>query len=49
MMEKLLRTISLLLLGAWLGAAIFFGAAVAPNLFNVLRGADLTNANALAG
>ena len=49
MMEKLLRTVSLLLLGVWLGAAIFFGAAVAPNLFNVLRGADLTNANALAG
>ena len=48
-MEKFLRTISLLLLGVWLGAAIFFGAAVAPNLFNVLRGADLTNANALAG
>jgi len=49
MMEKFLRTISLLLLGVWLGAAIFFGAAVAPNLFDVLRGADLPNANALAG
>ncbi len=48
-MERFLRTISLLLLGVWLGAAIFFGAAVAPNLFSVLRGADLTNANALAG
>ena len=48
-MERFLRAISLLLLGAWLGAAIFFGAAVAPNLFNVLRGADVTNANALAG
>jgi hypothetical protein len=45
----LLKTISLLLLGVWLGAAIFFGAAVAPNLFAVLRGADLPNANALAG
>src|SRR2546423_12560833 len=48
-MERFLRAVSLLLLGAWLGAAIFFGAAVAPNLFNVLRGADVTNANALAG
>ena len=48
-MERFLKIISLLLLGLWLGAAIFFGAAVAPNLFNVLRGADLTNANALAG
>jgi hypothetical protein len=47
--ERFLKTLSLLLLGLWLGAAIFFGAAVAPNLFNVLRGADLTNANALAG
>src|SRR5947199_7563408 len=48
-MERFLRAVSLLLLGAWLGATIFFGAAVAPNLFNVLRDADLTNANALAG
>jgi hypothetical protein len=39
----------LLLLGVWLGAAIFFGAAVAPALFNVLRGAGLANANELAG
>lgn len=39
----------LLLLGLWLGAAIFFGAAVAPALFGVLRGAGLGNANELAG
>ena len=39
----------LLLLGLWLGAAVFFGAAVAPALFNVLRGAGLANANELAG
>ena len=39
----------LLVLGLWLGAAIFFGAAVAPALFNVLRGAGLPNANELAG
>jgi len=39
----------LLLLGLWLGAAVFFGAAVARALFNVLRGAGLANANELAG
>jgi hypothetical protein len=33
----------------WSGAAIFFGAAVAPALFGVLRGAGLLNANELAG
>src|ERR1044071_584762 len=43
---RLLRT---RLLGMWLGAAFFFGAAVAPALFGVLRGAGLVNANELAG
>jgi len=33
----------------WLGAAIFFSASVAPNVFQVLRGAGLTNASTLAG
>ena len=33
----------------WLGASIFFGAAVAPALFGVLRSAGLANANELAG
>lgn len=37
------------MLGLWLGAALFFGAAVAPALFSVLRGAGLANANELAG
>lgn len=45
----LLRILSLLLLGVWLGAAIFFSAAVAPNVFAVLRGAELPNAATLAG
>lgn len=49
MLRTILRTISLLLLGLWLGAAIFFSAAVAPNVFNVLRRAELTNASAIAG
>jgi len=44
-----LRTLSLLLLGLWLGAAIFLSAAVAPNVFAVLRGAELPNASTLAG
>lgn len=44
-----LRTASLLLLGLWLGAAIFFSVGVAPNVFAVLRGAELPNATMLAG
>lgn len=48
-MKTLLTITGLLLLGLWLGAAIFFGAAVAPNLFGVLQGAGLANANELAG
>jgi hypothetical protein len=48
-----LRTIvgylRLLLLGLWLGAAVFFGAAVAPTVFGVLRETQLSNANELAG
>src|SRR6266705_3118554 len=46
---SVVRLFRLLLLGLWLGAAIFFGAAVAPALFGVLRGANLANANELAG
>ena len=48
-MTSLIKQLRLLLVGLWLGAAIFFGAAVAPSLFNVLRGAGLENANELAG
>src|SRR5205807_7194400 len=48
-MTSFIRQLRLLLLGLWLGAAIFFGAAVAPALFGVLRGAGLANANELAG
>lgn len=48
-MRTFLRTLSLLLLGLWLGAAIFFSAAVAPSVFAVLRGAQLPNAGSLAG
>src|SRR5260370_15447788 len=48
-MTESFRVLRLLLLGLWLGAAIFFGAAVAPALFGVLRGANLANASELAG
>jgi Domain of unknown function (DUF4149) len=48
-LTSIIRQLRLLLLGLWLGAAVFFGAAVAPALFNVLRGAGLANANELAG
>jgi hypothetical protein len=44
-----LNNIRLLLLAAWLGAAIFFSAAVAPSAFKVLRGFDLPNASEIAG
>lgn len=49
MLRIFLKILSLLLIGLWLGAAVFFSAAVAPNVFNVLRGAELSNAGALAG
>ena len=39
----------LLLLGLWLGAAIFFSTTVAPAVFGVLRSFQLTNANEIAG
>lgn len=48
-MNSLVTKLRLVLLAAWLGVAVFFGAAVAPTLFGVLRGAGLANANALAG
>ena len=48
-MKTIIGSVRLLLLGLWLGAAVFFGAAVAPVVFGVLRGAQLSNANELAG
>jgi len=44
-----LNNIRLLLLASWLGAAIFFSAAVAPSAFRVLRAFDLPNASEIAG
>ena len=49
MFTTFIRQLRALLLGMWLGAAIFFGASVAPALFGVLRGAGLVNADELAG
>jgi hypothetical protein len=46
---KFIRILALLLLGMWLGAAVFFSASVAPNVFGVLRQASLVNASPLAG
>ena len=37
------------MLAAWVGAALFFGAVVAPAAFGVLRSFGLSNANEIAG
>lgn len=39
----------LIILACWFGAALFFGAVVAPAAFGVLRSFDLSNANEIAG
>ena len=39
----------LILLACWFGAALFFGAVVAPAAFGVLRSFGLANANEIAG
>ena len=44
-----LNNIRLLVLASWLGAAIFFSAAVAPSAFRVLRAFNLPNASEIAG
>jgi hypothetical protein len=46
---SILNNIRLLLLASWLGAAIFFSAAVAPTAFGVLRAFNLPNATEIAG
>lgn len=45
----LLRKLSLLLLGCWLGAAVFFSAVVAPAAFSVLRAYHVPNYAEIAG
>jgi hypothetical protein len=48
-LKTIIQYVRLLILGLWLGAAVFFSAAVAPTVFGVLRGAQLANAGELAG
>ena len=44
-----MQHLRLLLLGLWLGAALFFSATVAPAVFSVLRSFQLANAGEIAG
>ena len=44
-----MNSIRLILLSCWFGAALFFGAVVAPGAFGVLRSFGLPNANEIAG
>lgn len=44
-----LNNLRMLLLAAWLGAAIYFSAVVAPSVFSVLRSFSLANAGEIAG
>ena len=46
---NLINVTRLILLAAWFGAALFFGAVVAPAAFGVLRSFGLQNANEIAG
>ena len=48
-MKLALNFVKLILLSAWVGATLFFGAVVAPAAFGVLRSFELTNANEIAG
>ena len=48
-MKLALNFIKLILLSAWVGATLFFGAVVAPAAFGVLRSFELANANEIAG
>jgi hypothetical protein len=48
-MLSVLNSLRLLLIAAWLGAAVFFSAAVAPAAFQVSRGFNLPNPEEIAG
>lgn len=43
------HNVRMLLLAAWLGAAIYFSAVVAPSVFGVLRSFSLSNTSEIAG
>lgn len=46
---RVITDVRLLLIALWLGASVFFSAAVAPGVFAVLRGEAVPQANHLAG
>lgn len=46
---NLINASRLILLACWFGAALFFGAVVAPAAFGVLRSFNLSNASEIAG
>ena len=46
---NLINATRLVVLACWFGAALFFGAVVAPAAFSVLRSFGLPNANEIAG
>lgn len=48
-MSNTLNKVRVLLIAAWLGAAIFFSGAVAPSAFSVLRSFNVPNATEIAG
>ena len=48
-MLSVLNNLRLLLIAAWLGAAVFFSAAVAPAAFQVSRGFNVPNPGEIAG
>lgn len=45
----ILSDLRLLLLGLWLGAAVYFSSVVAPSVFSVLRAFQLPNVGEIAG
>jgi hypothetical protein len=45
----ILNDLRLLLLGLWLGAAVYFSSVVAPSVFSVLRAFQLPNVGEIAG
>jgi uncharacterized protein DUF4149 len=45
----ILNDLRLLLLGLWLGAAVYFSSVVAPSIFSVLRAFQLPNVGEIAG
>lgn len=49
MTVAILNDLRLLLLGLWLGAAVYFSSVVAPSVFSVLRAFQLPNVGEIAG